>query len=271
MDIKRFFGSKVASRMELPGIDDKGEPEASETIESFYYNVDDAINEGKPFIYILDSMDSLSSKDEASKFEEHKDAHRKGKVAPGSYGDGKAKKNSANLRRLLAPLRKSGSILIIINQTRDNLGFGFETKTRSGGRALKFYACLEMWSSVKGKITRTVKNKKRQLGIKALVKVKKNRITGKESEVEIPIYHSFGIDDTGSCVDFMLDEGDWKQKGQMIQIPVEAFGEELKGNRETIIKKIEENGWQRDLVACVEDVWLAIQEALRINRTKRYE
>lgn len=271
MDIKRFFGSKVAEKMELPSTNSEGEPEASSTIEEFYYNVDDAINEGTPFIYILDSMDSLSSKDEATKFAEHKDAHEKGKVAPGSYGDGKAKKNSAGIRRLLAPLRKSGSILIIINQTRDNLGFGFETKTRSGGRALKFYSCLEMWSSVKGKIKRTVKGKPRQMGIKALVQVKKNRITGREREVIIPIYHSFGIDDIGSCVDFMLDEGDWKQKAQSIKVPEEAFGEELKGTRETIIKKIEENGWEKDLIACAEDVWTSLEEALKINRKPRYE
>jgi len=271
MDIKRFFGGKVAEKMELPGVSSDGEPEASSTIEEFYYHVDDAIKEGTPFIYILDSMDSLSSKDEADKFDEHKDAHIKGKVAAGSYGDGKAKKNSANLRRLLAPLRKSGSILIIINQTRDNLGFGFETKTRSGGRALKFYACLEMWSSIKGKITKTVKNKKRQMGVKALVQVKKNRITGREREVLIPIYHSFGIDDIGSCVDFLLDEGDWLQKGNTIKVPDEAFGEEIKGTRESVISKIEENNWEKDLIAHVEDVWVAVEMALRIKRKPRYE
>ncbi|KKL16215.1 hypothetical protein LCGC14_2497770, partial [marine sediment metagenome] len=44
----------------------------------------------------------------------------KGKIVAGSYGDGKAKKNSAGIRQLLGPLNKSGSIIFKINQTRDN-------------------------------------------------------------------------------------------------------------------------------------------------------
>jgi RecA/RadA recombinase len=180
MDIKKFFGSRVAERLEPPQLTEEDEPECSSTIEEFYFNVDDAIKEGKPFIYILDSMDCLSSKDEADKFVDTKTAHRKGNQTAGSYGDGKAKKNSANLRRLMAPLRKSNSILIIINQTRDNLGFGFEKKTRSGGHALRFYACVEIWSSVKEKISKTVKGKKRQLGVRCKLNIKKNRITGCE-------------------------------------------------------------------------------------------
>ena len=109
------------------------------------------------------------------------------------------------------------------------------------------------------------------MGIKALVQVKKNRITGREREVIIPIYHSFGIDDIGSCVEFMLEEGDWEKKGASIKVPELAFGEALKGTRETIIKKIEENGWEKDLIACVEDVWTALEMALKINRKQRYE
>jgi len=172
----------------------------SHSIEEFYYHIDDALEQKKPFIYILDSMDSLSSKAEKDKFDETKMAYRKGKEVAGSYGDGKAKKNSTSLRQLLAPLQKTGSILIIINQTRDNLGFGFGKKTRSGGRALRFYATIELWSSVKRKLSRTIKGKKRQLGVECSIQIKKNRITGRERTLTLPIYHSFGIDDVGSCV-----------------------------------------------------------------------
>ena len=162
MDIEKFFGSKVAARMLPPKkrVSD-GTPIYSTTIEEFYYHVDDALQKNRPFIYILDSMDSLSSKDEESKFKQHKDAFRKGKTAAGSYGDGKAKKNSAGIRQLLTPLRESESILIIINQTRDNIGFGFEKKTRSGGHALRFYATWEIWLSVRGKISRTIQEKEK--------------------------------------------------------------------------------------------------------------
>ncbi len=266
MDIKRFFGEQVFKRMEPPeryGLGDR----YSSTIEEFYYFVDDALKQGHPFIYILDSMDSLSSEDEADKFEEHKTAHRKGKQAAGSYGDGKAKKNSANLRRLLAPLKKSGSILIILNQTRDNLGFGFEKKTRSGGHALRFYATIEMWSSVKRKITRFVKGKKRQLGVECQIQIKKNRITGKERTIIIPIYHSFGIDDIGSCIDFLIDEDYWQQTGNTITAKEFRF----KSSREKLVRLIEDKEMEKDLRDIVGDVWNEIEEACNVNRKRRYE
>lgn len=75
---------------------------------------------------------------------------------------------------------------------------------------MKFYATLELWTSVKEKIKKVVRGKPRQLGIVASVQVKKNRLTGKESTVEVPFYHSCGIDDTGSCVDYLVEEGRWK-------------------------------------------------------------
>lgn len=269
MDIERFFGKQVFNRMMSPNMFDDDRPSCSTSVEEFYFNVDDAIKSGFPFIYILDSMDSLSSESESDKFDKTKKAHREGKDSPGSYGDGKAKVNSAMLRRVIGrPLEESGSILIIINQTRDNINaLPFQSKkTRSGGHALKFYACLEIWSSVAGKIEKTVKGKRRQLGIESKVIVKKNRITGRERTVIIPIYHSFGIDDVGSCVDFLLDEKYWK-KGDEIK----AKGLGIKGSKKKIIKLIEQNGLEKDLRELVSEVWNEIEDLCTIKRKKRYE
>jgi len=267
MDIDKFFGSKAATKLEPPG-GTRRNPKHSDSIEDFYYNVDDAIKNEKPFIYILDSMDSLTSESETSKFQEHKKAHRKGKTAIGSYGDGKAKKNSEGIRQLIAPLRNTGSILIIITQTRDNIGFGFEKKTRSGGRALRFYACLEIWSSIAGKITKTVKGKKRQLGILCKCQIKKNRLTGKDRTVVFPIYHSFGIDDIGACIDYLVSEGYWKKDKAGI---ITAGDFELKGKQAKIIKEIEEQGLEKDLIELVGDLWKEIEDACVVKRKKRYE
>ena len=266
MSVEKFFGKRVAKRLEAPAMKD-GQPVFSGSIEEFYYHVDDAIKADQPFIYILDSMDSLTSSDEQAKFDEHKDAHRKGKTAAGSYGDGKAKKNSANLRRLITPLERSGSILIIINQTRDNLGFGFEKKTRSGGNSLKFYASLEMWSSVKGRIHKTVRGKKRQIGIDCKIQLKKNRMSGKERTITFPIYHSYGIDDIGGCIDYLIDEGHWSKKGNTIL----AKEFKIKGTRDKLIKTIETNGDEKALRTIVGEVWNEIEEACALKRKKRYE
>lgn len=268
MSIEEYFGQKVSQRIEPPAVDEHGNPKYSATVEEFYFNVDDALQKNQPFIYILDSMDCLSSEDEISKFYENKEAFQKGKTLGGSYGDGKAKKNSANLRRLIAPLRASGSILIIISQTRDNLtGIGFEKKTRSGGHALRFYATLEIWSSVAEKIKKTIKGKPRQIGIICQLKIKKNRLTGKERTINIPIYHSFGFDDIGSCVDYLIEEAHWEQKGAIINAP--EF--ELKTTREKLIKHIEDSNLEKDLISIVEDVWNEIEAASCLERKKRYE
>ena len=265
MDIKKFFGNAVHKRMEAPSYEKRTEVYSS-TIEDFYYNVDDAIKKEKPFIYILDSMDSLSSKAEQEKFEKTKKADRKGNKTAGSFGDGKARKNSMNLRRLLTSLKKSGSILIIISQTRDNLGFGFEKKARSGGHALRFYATLEIWSSISKRITKDVKGKKRQIGIKCQCRIKKNRITGKDKTIEIPIYPSFGFDDVGSCVDYLVDEEHWKQRGK--SIIADEFN--FKGSNKKLIKYIEDEGMEKDLISIVADVWDEIEEACSVKRKKRY-
>lgn len=266
MNIKKFFGKAVDKRMEAPSYH-KGEPRYSETIEDFYYNVDDAIQDGRPFIYIVDSMDVLGSKAEDKKFDESKKASRKGRKSAGSFGDGKAKKNSAGLRRLLTPIKKSGSILIILSQTRDNIGFGaqFNPKTRSGGNALTFYASIEIWSSVRKKIMKTVKGKPRQIGMVSLLKVKKNRFTGKDRKVEVPIYHSFGFDNTGSLVDYLIDEGHWSGD-KKIKAPEFKF----EGTEDKLIQYIEDNNMEQDLISIAAGVWAEIEDACKIKRKPRY-
>lgn len=120
MDIEKFFGEKVAGRIEPPEVSTVYDhlPIYSETIEDLYFHIDDALKVGKPFIYIIDSMDSLSSDYEGKKFDERKDASRKGTKAKGDYGDGKAKYNSANLRKVLSGIRDTKSILMIISQNQ---------------------------------------------------------------------------------------------------------------------------------------------------------
>jgi len=266
MDIPRFFGQAVADRLE--------KDEQSETVEDFYFRMDDVLGGDKPCIYILDSMDALSSESEGEKFEKRKKARDDGKLkeAKGSYGDGKAKVNSAHMRRVLGPLQETGSILIVINQTRDNVGAGlFESKkTRSGGHALKFYACCELWSSRAGVIDKQVRGKKREQGIKCKVRIKKNRITGRERAVTIPIYHSFGIDDVGSCVEYLVDEGRWDTVKSGV-ITATGLGPDVSLKKEKIIQHIEEREMVDDLRGIVGDVWGEIEKLCEVKRRKRYE
>lgn len=262
MNKAKFFGKKMAKRLiEL----------ASPDIEHLYYDLDDRVKTGTPFIYIVDSMDALDSKQSAKKFHKQKLAYRSGREEAGEYGDGKAKINSQNLRRIVSKLKKTGSILILIAQSRDTFQMGYgDNRTRAGGRALKFYCALEMWSSVVKHLTTKVQGKDREQGIVSLIKVRKNRINGRNRNVRVRLYHSFGIDDLGSCIDYLILERHWKgslKKSTKILAPEFDF----KGTQEDLIKQIEEEGAERELRAIVRKVWNSIEEKTKVRRKQRYD
>jgi RecA/RadA recombinase len=268
MDLKHYFGSAVVDRLEPPGgYDDEQRPVSSEFVEEFYYHLDDAFSAG-PFIYVLDSMDALDSIDDEEKFRELKKAHEQGKTdVSGSYGLSKPKLNSTNIRRVVRRLAKTKSILVIISQTRDYIGPGFKSKTRGGGRALEFYSTLEIWTSVAGEIWKTVRGKKRQIGTTVKCRIKKNRVTGKDRIVHVPIYHSFGVDDIGSCIDYLVAEKQWKKSKQSIIAPDFEF----QGRRENLITQIENESGERKLARLTGKVWREIEEACEIKRKPRYD
>lgn len=261
MDLESFFGRSLANRVSEPprGI--------SSSVEEFYYNLDDLYESETPFIYILDSMDVLEAEQEMEKFRKQKKASTEGREIAGSFGVAKAKLNSQGLRRARSLLQKTGSILIIISQTRDKISpMSFETKTRAGGHALKFYARLEIWSKFKGEITKTYRGKKRQIGIISSLKVKKNHITGKKGTIDVPIFHSFGIDDVGSCVDYLIDEKHWSKSGQKVS----AKDFDFSGTRESLISYIQDNDLEDELRKLVGNVWTDISEACKVKRKNRY-
>ncbi len=269
MNLRRFFGDKMADRIEPPSRDKYGEPVYSRTVEEFYYHVDDALQDGRPFIFVEDSQDGLSSFAEREKFDEKKEAHRKGKDTTGSYGDAKAKVHSANIRKVIGPLEETGSILLILNQTRDSFDL-FERSTYSGGRALKFYATLQLWASVKGQIKRQVKGKPRQLGVNCKVQVRKNRQTGRDRTVVVKILHSVGLDDLGSCVDYLVDEGTWsKNKSGVIEAT--GLGPAFKGRLDQVVARIEEREQEHDLRLLVGETWAEIERACEVRRKQKYE
>lgn len=271
MDIEKYFGQSLADRIEPPA-GTREDPIHSSLVEEFYFNLDDAFKKAQPFIYVLDSQDSLGSMYSEKKFSELKTSVRSPskKKAAGDYGDGKAKFHSSRLRRICTKLRDTGSVLIIINQTRDVLDskpFGPKSQA-SGGRALKFYASVQLWTSLKGKKYREINRKKRQIGITAQVAVKKNRITGKEWTVDIPIYFSSGIDNVGSCVEFLCDEGRWS-KSKEGRITASDF-DGISGNLDKVIRQIEEQDLEEELFEIAEEMFEDLVKASQVHRKSRY-
>jgi RecA/RadA recombinase len=271
MDLARFFGKDMANRVE-PASVVSGKPCHSTTIEEFYVNLDDALNTG-PCIYVLDSMDALSSLSEEKYFTKIKKSIKKDKSdddekLKGSFGDGKAKVNSSLIRQMLHKISDTGSILIIISQAKDKVGeiFSWEKETHSGGRSLDYYAQVQTWTSIKGKINKLVNEKNRHIGNECQFHVKRSRYTGRQEKVDIPIYFSHGVDDVGSCVDYLLDESHWKKEKNSILAPEFDF----KGTRDKLISMIESTNQENKLQGIVAQVWMDIEEAMSINRKKKY-
>lgn len=269
MDLRRFFGRRMAERV-IPPKGTRDKPKYSDTLESLYYNVDDVLERG-PAIYVADSMDALTSDDELDKFGENKQRHEKEQEAKGTFGMSKPKLNSTYLRVIHNKVRDTGSILILISQTRDNVGPGamFNPRTRAGGRALTFYSQWEIWSSIKGHILTTYQGKDREQGVQCLLDIKKNRLTGRAGrarKVVVPILHSVGIDDAGSLVDYLVEEGHWTSNKGKISAPEFDFT----GSADKLIQRIQDNNREDELRRLVSHVWTDIEDAIAAKRKPRY-
>jgi hypothetical protein len=136
-----------------------------------------------------------------------------------------------------------------------------DKRTRSGGKALKFFSTHELWLAVKSHI----KRKDLDVGVFVRVKVGKNKLTGKLRIVEFPIYYDYGIDDTVSCINFLIEEKVWKRdKGGMIHSLWGEFKEEDLANH------IEKNGERDTLIDIVTRTWREREAEIATNRLPKY-
>lgn len=269
-DMGHLFGKKAAKRITSPEEDEEGAPVNSHFIEDFNNNLMNLFEAGQQFIYVQDSFDSLDTEADDKKTEELRTARNKGNQSKGTYGMAKAKLASQYLRKICSELKKSKSLLSIVSQTRDDISLTYSAKTRSGGTALKFYAHHEMWLAVISKIMKTVKGKQRCIGVNCGIKITKNKLTGKVREIQVPIYYDYGIDNIGSCIDWLLKEDCWGGGGLKKINTRNTFS--LDGmTRDKMIKGIEENGLQNELEELVGVSWKALEDSLRLDRKPKYE
>jgi RecA/RadA recombinase len=262
-DIDKLFGD-ISDRVVL--IDPP-----SETIEDWYRNVLMCTKSEKPFIYGLDSFDAIGSKAEQSRAEE---LIKSGEMA-GTFGGEKPKLASEMLRNIVSKIKKTGSLVFIISQTRDKIGaMAFQKKsTKSGGRAMKFYAHQEIWLSVTGSIAKEVRGKKREIGVDVQFNVEKNKKTGKRRKVTFPILYDYGIDDLESSISWLVAEKFWGSTSAGLKVEgLSGVLSSLNGNirKAELISRIEELEGEDDLKEYVAKCWFEIEEALRGKRKPKY-
>lgn len=200
-DTKRLYGFEI---MPL----DKNDRVKSDTVESAYCNVRkffEGLKENEFGIYVIDSMDGLTSKqmnqlaDEQYKtFISEKDEKEKG-----SFKMGKAKYLSDTFFPQLADLiENKNGLLVIISQVRTNIDpMSFEKFTRAGGKALDFYCHTVLWLANINKI----KRKDRPVGVTVKAKNTKSKTPRPYREAYLTLYFDYGLDNISTNIDFLFD------------------------------------------------------------------
>lgn len=256
----------------------------SRTIQEWQANCWKLIQSGKKFVYFLDTFDMIGSEEERERFDEMVKQLDKGKdvASQGSFKTEKARGSGEILREVKFGLKETDSLIIVISQTRDRIGATFgEKKIRAGGHALKFNSTHEPWA----RVISPIKEKDRVIGYNIEVKLKKNHYNGNERIVRFPIYGSYGIDDIGSMIDWMIEEGFWKkEKGDKGKIDTrgDILAEGYFVPRSELIDYIELNSppFESDVIEgggvlekfrkIVGECWMEIEDEIKVKRKPRY-
>jgi hypothetical protein len=257
--LDRMFGQKFLDKVEIP-------EEPSDTIEDFDRRFRSLLGETDPCIYYLDSYDAISSEDEQKEVKAADKARAEGKKVSGTYGQSKPKKSSQFFRVCKREVKKSGSVLVVISQVRENLertGPWSPKFKRSGGKALDHNADVVIWLTI---VKRHKKNE-RIYGYRLEARVDKNKVTGKRRDVRFDVFDQYGVDDIGSMVDFLVEEGWWSKVRETIQ----AHDIGLSAGRDRLIQYIEREGKEDKLKALAQRCWTKIERELKVNRKRKYE
>ena len=210
-------------------------------------------------IHITDSFDGLTTEGDLEDLRPKK----------GGYRTEKPIVTSVTFPKVCQKMESTKSFLLIISQTRSSLQVFGNPETRSGAKALDFYESHEIWMKKAEPIRKKVRGKDRDIGANVTLKVKKNKLTGKLRTVSFPVYYDFGIDDTASLIDWLVEEGFWKFDDKKKTVYAEEHGF-IDSDGEGLIKHIESSNLESRLKEIVASNWLILEEEIKTARKPRY-
>ena len=195
----------------------------SETVESAFCNIMDFANSLRKSefgIYVLDSLDGLTSKEQDERAEERMKKFHEGKeLDKGTYGMGKQKYLSQEFfPQLCSEIERKNILVIIISQIRENVDImSFDKYSRSGGKAMDFYAHTVLWLATCKKILK----KETPVGVVVKAKTTKSKTPRPFRECFFSFLYDYGLDGIGSNVDYLYDlrtpKGELNTKAKTLQ------------------------------------------------------
>jgi recombination protein RecA len=199
--------------------------------------VDQLVRSGAIDLVVVDSVAALVPRSEIE-----------GEMGAAQVGS-QARLMSHALRRITGNIGKSGCTVIFLNQLRQKIGVTYGSpETTTGGNALKFYA------SVRLDIRRiqTLKKGTEEFGIRAKVKVAKNKVAPPFRIAEFDIIFGEGISSIGCLVDLAESTGVLVRKGAWYSYK----GENISQGRDNAILYLKENA------AIATEMELAVRQKL---------
>ncbi|HEY9762147.1 MAG TPA: recombinase RecA [Trichocoleus sp.] len=174
----------------------------------------------------------------------------------GEMGDAhvglQARLMSQALRKITGNIGKSNCTVIFLNQLRQKIGVSYgNPETTTGGNALKFYA------SVRLDIRRiqTLKKGNEEYGIRAKVKVAKNKVAPPFRIAEFDILFGQGISTLGCLIDLAEQTGVVTRKGAWYSYEGDNIGQ----GRDNTIQRMQEDS------AFAEKIKAQVKEKLQLG------
>ncbi len=194
--------------------------------------VDQLVRSAAVDIVVVDSVAALTPRSEIE--------GEMGDLAVGSQ----ARLMSQAMRKITGNIGKSGCTVIFLNQLRLKIGVTYgNPETTTGGNALKFYA------SVRLDIRRiqTLKRGTEEYGIRAKVKVAKNKVAPPFRIAEFDILFGRGISTLGCLLDLAEETGVVTRKGAWYSYQGDNIGQ----GRDNTIMWLEQNPDKKDQIEVV--------------------